>query len=91
MNIQTNKEAGKMQKLTKEGPRICMSEHFRQPGTPENILFSGSGVNLKNGKEISFKVPDTISKKGLECIARNIKMHNIYHDYLVMELQELFE
>ncbi len=71
--------------------RIAFPESFREPGHPENALFSGRGVNVKTGKEISFRVPDTISKKGLESLSRNVKMANIYHDYLVLECLELFE
>ena len=71
--------------------RIILPETFKEPGTPEHVLFSGLGTNLKTGKEILFKVPDTISKKGLEGLAKNVKMANLYHDYLIGELQELFE
>ena len=74
-----------------EKTRIRMPDNFRQPGAPEHVLFSGRGVNLKSGKEISFKVPDTIGKKGLEGLAKNVRMANLYHDYLIAELQELFE
>jgi hypothetical protein len=70
-------------------PRIRLTEMDPQP--EPGILFNGKGVNLKTGKEISFKVPDTISKKGLEGIVKNIRMSNIYHEYLVGELQELFD
>ena len=70
-------------------PRIRLPETFRQPNTPEHILFSGSGVNLKTGKEISFKVPDTISQKGLEGLAKNVRM-SLHHEALVSDLQELF-
>ncbi len=79
-----------MQKLEIKA-RIKLPESFREPGAAEHVLFSGTGVNLKTGKEISFKVQDTISQKGLEGIAKNIKMSNLYHTYLVSELQELFE
>jgi hypothetical protein len=79
-----------MQKLESKA-RIKLPESFKEPGAVEHVLFSGKGVNLKTGKEISFKVPDTISKQGLENIVKNIKMRNFYHNYLVSELQELFE
>ncbi len=80
-----------MQKINDGKPRIVMPDAFREPGVPEGKLFVGTGVNLKTGKDISFKVPDTISKKGLEGLARNVRMSNSYHEYLVTELQELFE
>ncbi len=82
-----------MQKLSGQDgkARITLPDTFREPGTPENALFKGSGVNLKTGKPISFTVPDTISKKGLEGLAKNVRMDNSYHEYLVVELQELFE
>ncbi len=71
--------------------RIILPDSIREPGTPKNVLFSGRGVNLKTGKEISFKVPDTISLKGLESLEKNVKMSNSYHEYLIGELKELFE
>ncbi len=71
--------------------KIIMPETFREPGLPKGKLFTGTGVNLKTGKDISFQVPDTISKKGLEGLARNVRMNNSYHEYLVGELQELFD
>jgi hypothetical protein len=71
--------------------RIKLPEVIREPNTPEGFLFVGSGTNLKTGKPISFRVPDTISKKGLEGIEKHIRMNNPYHSYLVGELQELFE
>ena len=80
-----------MQRLTGPKARIILPDSFREEGTPDNMLFSGRGLNVKTGKEISFKVPDSISQKGLEAISRNIKMRNIYHDYLVQECLELFE
>ncbi|HSB47457.1 MAG TPA: hypothetical protein VLD37_05565 [Candidatus Bilamarchaeum sp.] len=73
-----------------EKARIKLPESFRQPGTPEGVLFRGTGTNLKTGKEISFSVPDTISKKGLEGLAKNVRLP-LHHEALVYDLQELFE
>ncbi len=80
-----------MQRLMGQRPRIVLPENFREPGTPEGKLFCGTGVNLKTNREISFRVPDTITKKGLESLAKNVRMSNSYHEYLVGELQELFD
>lgn len=70
--------------------RIVLPETFRDPKTPAGFLFSGTGVNLKTGKEVSFKVPDTISKKGLEGLAKNMRL-SLHHEALVYDLQELFD
>ncbi len=80
-----------MQRTSDGKARIVMPDSFREPGVPVGKLFVGTGVNLKTGKDISFQVPDTISKKGLEGLAKNVRMNNSYHEYLVGELQELFD
>ena len=54
------------------------------------MLFRGTGTNLKTGKEISFSVPDTISKKGLESLVKNVRLP-IHQEALVYDLQELFD
>ncbi|MFN7990735.1 MAG: hypothetical protein U0R44_01110 [Candidatus Micrarchaeia archaeon] len=82
------KKLSGLERKRDDGPRIRLTEMDPQSGIP-NILFVGTGVNLKTGKKISFKVPDTISKKGLEALATNVRMDNLYHTYLVNELQEL--
>ena len=71
-------------------PRIRLPESFKEPGTPEGVLFRGTGTNLKTGKEISFSVPDTISKKGLESLVKNVRLP-IHQEALVYDLQELFD
>ena len=73
-----------------EKARIRVPESMKEPGLPAHILFKGTGTNLKTGKAISFRVPDTITEKGLESIAKNVRFNNMYHEYLVGELQELF-
>ena len=70
--------------------RIQPIEGFKKPDDGEHVLFSGTGTNLKTGKEISFKVPDTISKQGLENIAKNIRLPWGLEG-LVYELQDLYE
>ena len=36
------------------------------------FIATGSGINLKTGKKIDFKVPENISKKGLESLTKNV-------------------
>lgn len=35
-------------------------------------MFSGNGIHRKTQKEIKFKVPDSISNKGLETLMKNV-------------------
>ncbi|MEW6035611.1 MAG: hypothetical protein AB1529_03290 [Candidatus Micrarchaeota archaeon] len=78
-----------MQRLENKA-RMKLPESFRQPECPEGFLFSGRGTNLKTGKEISYRVPDTISKKGLEGLLKNVRMP-IHHEAMVHDILELFE
>ena len=40
----------------------------------KTILVEGEGINLKTGKMVRFKVPDTISKAGVEKFLKNIEL-----------------
>ncbi|MFN7990739.1 MAG: hypothetical protein U0R44_01130 [Candidatus Micrarchaeia archaeon] len=41
----------------------------------QKTLFSGEGLNRKNDKMIKFKVPESISEKGLETFWKNVDVH----------------
>ena len=46
-------------------------------------IFSGKGINLKTGKPIRFKIPDTLSSKAIESIRKNVKITELSYNYFI--------